>query len=96
MNTKYRFLNLAATIYRVVAWIVLVAGTVVSIATGVGSVMTIPAALLVSIAGIIISIVCWIGFLALADLFHLFIDVEQNTRETSEQIARLESRKDES
>ncbi len=88
MEKKYKFLRTAATIYKVIAWIVLVVGVIGSIVagacTGGGS------GALVAILGIIYSVVAWVGLLAFAELFYLFIDVEQNTRETSERLAKVE------
>ncbi len=98
MEKKYKFLRIAATIYKVVAWIVLVVGVISSIAMGiagtlVGGVVDNSgggAGVLVAIMGIIYSVVMWIGMLAIAELFYLFMDVEQNTRETSERLTKIE------
>ncbi len=95
MERKYRFLRIAATIFRVIGWIVLVVGVIASILMGtfMGVVTGIefPAlgggiAAFYVIFGILYSVIVWVSFLAFAEIFCLLIDLEQNTRETADRL----------
>ena len=94
---KYSFLPFAAKVLRVVAWVVLVAGVIGSIVFGIqiggaqngtigmaGTVMGI----FVAIGGIIISFLAWVSLLTARELLYLFMDVEENTRNTAERITK--------
>ncbi len=94
---KYNFLPFAARVLKVVGWIVLVVGVIGSIVFGIqiggaqngaigmaGTVMGI----LVAIGGIIGSFLTWVFLLATSELFYLFMDVEENTRNTAERIVK--------
>ncbi len=95
---KYSFLPFAARVLKVVGWIVLVVGVIGSIVVGImtggaqngvisgiaGTVMGI----LVAIGGIIVSFLAWVFLLATSELFYLFMDVEENTRNTAERIVK--------
>ncbi|TEU18274.1 MAG: hypothetical protein E3I25_01460 [Dehalococcoidia bacterium] len=95
---KYSFLPFAARVLKVVGWIVLVVGVIASIVVGIqiggtengvisgmaGTVMGI----LVAIGGIIVSFLAWVFLLATSELFYLFMDVEENTRNTAERIIK--------
>jgi hypothetical protein len=83
---RYSFLRFAASVLRVVAWIVLVLGAIGSIILGIvtggftGAFM--------AIAGVIFSFLSWVFLLATKELFYLFMDVEQNTRNTAERVTK--------
>jgi hypothetical protein len=88
---KYRFLPFAAKVLRVVGWIVLVFGVIGSIILGIG----IPgvyegisggAGILVAVGGIVCSFLAWVFLLTTRELLYLFMDVEENTRNTAERI----------
>ncbi len=92
---RYPFLRFAAGVLRVVGWIALVLGVIGSIGTGivvgmtVGGAMDIPvinilAGAMVTIIGIMGSFLVWLFLLAAREAFYLFIDLEQNTRNTAE------------
>jgi uncharacterized membrane protein len=94
---KYNFLPFAARVLKVVGWIVLVVGVIGSIVFGIqiggaqngaigmaGTGMGI----LVAIGGIIGSFLTWVFLLATSELFYLFMDVEENTRNTAERIIK--------
>lgn len=83
---RYQFLRTAASIFRVLGWIVLVAGIIGSIvgaATTGGS-----TGALIAIVGIIYSVVVWVFFLASRELIYLFMDVEENTRNTARRLGK--------
>ena len=94
---KYSFLPFAARVLKVVGWIVLVVGVIGSIVFGIqiggaqngtigmaGTVMGI----FVAVGGIIGSFLAWVFLLATSELFYLFMDVEENTRNTAERIIK--------
>lgn len=95
---RYPFLRFAAGVLRVVGWIALVLGVIGSIGTGIAVGVTIGAQLvipfvnivagaMVMIMGIIASFLLWLFLLAARETIYLFMDVEQNTRNTAERIA---------
>jgi len=96
MQKKYSFLPFAANVLRVVAWIVLVAGVIGSIVYGiitgsaengaVGGVAAVVAGVFFVFGGIILSFLTWVFLLAARELLYLFMDVEENTRNTAESI----------
>ena len=81
---KYSFLPFAAKVLKVVGWIVLVVGVIGSIVFGImtGGVVGVFSA----IGGVIVSFLAWVFLLASSELFYLFMDVEENTRNTAESI----------
>ena len=94
---KYSFLPFAARVLKVVGWIVLVVGVIGSIVFGIqiggaqngtigmaGTVIGI----FVAVGGIIGSFLAWVFLLATSELFYLFMDVEENTRNTAERIVK--------
>jgi len=92
---KYQFLRTASTIFRVLGWIALVGGVIGSILLAIGIVglsiydgesVATGAAIIYAVVGIIISVLYWVSLLVAAELLHLFIDMEKNTRETAERI----------
>jgi len=85
---RYPFLRFATTVLRVVGWIVLIGGVIVSIYFGAttGGVMGAFAA----VALIIGSFLAWLFLLATRELFYLLIQVEENTRNTAERITITE------
>jgi len=92
---RYPFLRFAAGVLRVLGWIALVLGVIGSIGGGVmagmvvGQSLEVPfvnvlAGAMVVIMGMICSFLVWLYLLSTRELFHLAIDVEQNTRDTAE------------
>jgi len=81
---KYRFLPFAAKVLRVVGWIVLVVGVIGSILYGImtGGVEGI----FMAVMGVIFSFLSWVFLLTARELLYLFMDVEENTRNTAERI----------
>ena len=81
---KYPFLRFAASVLRIVGWIVLVFGVIGSIVYGIirGGFTGV----LMAIAGVIFSFLSWVLLLATRELFYLLINVEENTRNTAERI----------
>ena len=94
MERKYRFLYTAATMFKVIGWIVLVVGVILSIVMGVvmGTEFSKELAMfggfgaLYAIFGIVYSVVGWVSLLAFAQILYLLIDLEQNTREAAEHL----------
>jgi len=103
---KYRFLPFAARVLRVVAWIVLVVGVIGSIVFGIsmgsaangnggiggllGGLAGVTTGVFTAIAGIIASFLTWVFLLTVRELLYLFMDVEENTRNTAERITVTE------
>jgi len=95
---KYSFLPFAARVLKVVGWIVLVIGVIGSIVLGimtggaengaVGGVAGAVAGIFMAVGGIIVSFLAWVFLLAASELFYLFMDVEENTRNTAESITK--------
>ena len=92
---RYPFLRFAAGVLRVLGWIALVLGVISSIGGGVIAGMIVGQSLetpfvnvlvgaMVVIMGMICSFLIWLFLLSTRELFHLAIDVEQNTRDTAE------------
>jgi len=81
---KYRFLPFAAKVLRVVGWIVLVIGVIGSILYGImtGGVEGI----FMAVMGVFVSFLSWVFLLTARELLYLFMDVEENTRNTAERI----------
>jgi uncharacterized membrane protein len=98
MQKKYGFLSFAAKVLRIVAWIFLVFGVIVSIfygiATGsatngaVGGLAGGIAGFFIAVVGIILSFLAWVFLLTTRELLYLLMDVEENTRITAEHIAK--------
>jgi len=101
MQKKYSFLPFAAKVLRVVAWIVLVGGVIGSIVYGiftgsaangaVGGLASGIAGLFVAVVGVIFSFLGWVFLLTTRELLYLFMDVEENTRNTAERITKESS-----
>ena len=95
---KYSFLPFAAKVLKVVGWIILVVGVIGSIVFGItiggaenGTLVGVAgtlAGIFVAVGGIIISFLAWVFLLATSELFFLFMDVEENTRNTAERIIK--------
>jgi len=100
MQSKYSFLPFAAKVLRVVAWIVLVGGAITSIVFGIlmasaangavgglaGGIAGGIVGFFVAFLGIIFSFLSWVFMLTIRELLYLFMDVEENTRNTAERI----------
>jgi uncharacterized membrane protein len=101
MQNKYSFLPFAAKVLRVVAWVVLVAGVIGSIVVGIymgsasnGGIAGFAAGLtgfFIAFMGVIVSFLTWVFLLATRELLYLFMDVEENTRNTAERITKESS-----
>jgi uncharacterized membrane protein len=101
MQNKYGFLSFAAKVLRVVAWIVLVVGVIGSIGYGImtgsatnggiGGLAGGLAGLFIAVVGVILSFLGWVFLLTTRELLYLFMDVEENTRNTAERIAKESS-----
>jgi len=102
MQAKYSFLTFAAKVLRVVAWIALVGGVIISIVFGIltagaaneavgeliGGIAGGIAGFFVAVVGIVFSFLTWVFLLTTRELLYLFMDVEENTRNTAERIIR--------
>ncbi len=89
---KHRILTIAAVIFQIVGWIVLVFGILVSLFVGVwtglggGIQSLIPgmgtlggtAAIGMAIGGIIASLICGFGYLAFAEICYTLIDIDKD------------------
>jgi uncharacterized membrane protein len=101
MQKKYSFLPFAAKVLRVVGWIVLVVGVIGSIVYGiltgsatnggVGGLAGGLAGFFIAVAGVIFSFLAWVFLLTARELLYLFMDVEENTRNTAERITKESS-----
>lgn len=101
MQKKYGFLPFAAKVLRVVAWIFLVIGVIGSIFYGIatgsaangvaGGLAGGIAGFFIAVIGIIFSFLAWVLLLTARELLYLFMDVEENTRNTAERITRESS-----
>ena len=83
---EYYYLKYAIGVLRVIAWVVLTVGLIGSLFWGIttggfGGGLRI-------ILGIIGSFLAWVFLLATSELFYLFMDVEENTRNTAERIIK--------
>ncbi len=95
---KYSFLPFAAKVLKVVGWVVLVGGVIASIVLGImtggadnGAISGVAGAvagIFMAVGGIIFSFLAWVFLLATSELFYLFMDVEENTRNTAERIIK--------
>lgn len=98
MQKKYSFLPFAAKVLRVVGWIVLVVGVIGSIVYGiltgsatnggVGGLAGGIAGFFIAVVGVIFSFLAWVFLLTARELLYLFMDVEENTRNTAERITK--------
>jgi len=85
---KYPFLRFAASVLRVVGWILLVGGIIGSIVLGMmmGTLVDggIGVGVLVVVGGIIGSFLSWLFLLISREIIYLLVHVEENTRITAE------------
>jgi uncharacterized protein YqgC (DUF456 family) len=99
---KYSFLPFAAKVLRVVAWVILVVGVIGSIVFGIwtggaqngvlGEFAGALAGFFIAVLGIILSFLTWVSLLTARELLYLFMDVEENTRNTAERITKKSGR----
>ena len=99
---KYSFLPFAAKVLRVVAWVILVVGVIGSIIYGiltgnaqngvVGGFAGALAGFFIAVVGIILCFLAWVSLLTARELLYLFMDVEENTRNTAERITKKSGR----
>lgn len=90
---RYPFVRFAASVLRVVGWVVLVLGVIGSIGFILfGVVMGGIDDVLVVIAGAVVGVICsflaWVFLLATREIFYLLIHVEENTSITAERITK--------
>jgi hypothetical protein len=90
-TVKYTALRAVATVYRIIGWVVVVGGSLFSIALGVmaltatGTLADLfplgagPGTVGIAIAGLIISILSGLFLVAFADVCSVLIDIEKNT-----------------
>lgn len=89
---KYPFLRFTTIVLRVLGWIVLVVGVIVSIVLGIGGIKGLgietgvsgSSAVLLAVVGVIASFLAWLFLLATRELIYLLVNVEENTRITAE------------
>jgi len=101
MQKKYGFLTFAAKVLRIVAWVFLVFGVIVSIYFGIatgsaangvaGGLVGGIAGFFIAVVGIILSFLAWVFLLTARELLYLLMDVEENTRNTAERITKESS-----
>ena len=92
---KYPFLRFAIIVLRIVAWIVLVVGIIVSILLGIGGITGLgveegvsgSSAVVLAVIGVIASFLTWLFLLAARELIYVLVNVEENTRITAENTA---------
>ncbi len=89
---KYGALKAAATVYRIIGWVVMIGGSLFSIALAVlalgasgtlAEIMPLSAGLGtlgIALVGLIASILVGLFLIAFANLCHVLIDIEMNTR----------------
>jgi len=89
---KYGALRVTAMVYRIIGWVIMVGGTLFSIALAVIAVQgagefseLIPWSVGIgtagiAVAGVVVSILFGLFLIAFADLCYLLIDIESNTR----------------
>ena len=97
MQTRFRVLRTIATIFKIVAWIVLVVGLILSFASlalGFGAPMLefgrVPGMGAMPgggfgpfIAGLVLTVIYFLTLYAWGEGIHLFLAIEENTRETA-------------
>jgi uncharacterized membrane protein len=101
MQKKYSFLPFAAKVLRVLAWVVLIGGVIGSIifgisvgsgaSEGVAGLAAGLAGFFIAAVGVIFFFLGWVFLLTARELLYLFMDVEENTRNTAERIAKESS-----
>ncbi|MBE0431023.1 MAG: hypothetical protein IBX67_04255 [Dehalococcoidia bacterium] len=85
---RYPFIRFAASVLRVIGWVVLVLGVLGSIGVvlfgvvmgGVEDTLVVIAG---AVGGIVLSFLGWLFLLATREIFHLLMHVEENTRITA-------------
>jgi hypothetical protein len=91
-SKRYPALRIISTIYRYLAYVSVVVG-VIGVLVGisqlsegreVGGIILLPSFLFGAIA--------FVTFLAIAEAIHVFIDIEENTRQSSSVLRKLQSR----
>jgi hypothetical protein len=84
---KYALLRTIAAIFKILAWIILVVGIVGSIWGGIYIVGELGTLGYIAVTGgVVCSVLTFIVLLAAAELIYVILDIEQNTRKTSEQL----------
>ena len=91
-TTKYGALRAVATVYRIIGWVLMVGGTIFSIALAVIAARgveefsefipwsTAPEVVGVAIAGVVGSILLGLFLIAFSGLCYVLMDIEKNTR----------------
>jgi len=83
---KYPFLRYATLVLRILGWVVLVLGVIVSIVYGVQT--TGVMGVFYAVAGVIFSFLAWLFLLATREFIYIMIHIEENTRNTAERITK--------
>ena len=99
MEKRFKILRFVATVYKILAWLMLVTGVLSSIGVLVGSLVgatLIPAeysrqmpvsgvmwGVMAFVAGLIATLLYFVMFYALGEMISLFLAIEENTRETT-------------
>ena len=91
-SAKYGALKAVSTVYRVIGWVLMVGGTIFSIALAVIALQgagvfsefipwsTGPGMVGIAMVGVVVSILLGLFMIAFADLCHVLMDIESNTR----------------
>jgi hypothetical protein len=90
---RFPFVRFAASVLRVMGWVVLVLGVLGSIGfvlygLVLGGIQDTLLVIAGAVAGIVCSFLAWVFLLATREIFHLLIHVEENTRATAERITK--------
>jgi hypothetical protein len=83
---KYPFLKYATLVLRILGWVVLVVGVIAAIVLGVQTGGIIGA--FYAIGGVILSFLAWLFLLATREFIYILINIEENTRNTAEGVAK--------
>jgi hypothetical protein len=83
---KYPFLKYATLVLRILGWVVLVGGVIFFIVFGVQTGGMIGA--FYAIGGVILSFLAWLFLLATREFIYILINIEENTRNTAEGVAK--------
>ncbi len=101
MQPKFRVLRIVATLFKILAWIVLVLGLLGScgaLASGLmpavqgggrGDMIGLAAGIGGAIGALVGTLIAFVVFYAYGDLISLLISLEENTRLTAERLAGL-------
>lgn len=105
MEKRYKILRFVATLWKVLAWVILVLGLLGSIASLVGTLLggtqifqnlgqglpigPVVMGVFAFVAGTLFSVLYFLLFYALGEMIHLFLGIEENTRATAVLLQQL-------